>query len=131
MLQCDCVYFVVMVPVQERSEDMNRKRNWLQFALKCVTERLTREIQISAFSKRGFYALKSFQAVQMYLVFVMTVLALMPIYTYVSPETLKSQVDHEEEKCSKMKQLLVKTKKDLADAKKQVCVSGRMTFFLC
>lgn len=61
----------------------------------------------------------------MYLVFVMTA----HLYIYVSPETLKSQVDNEEEKCSKMKQLLVKTKKDLADAKKQVCVSLRTTFF--
>lgn len=34
-------------------------------------------------------------------------------------ETLKSQLDQGEEKTSKMKQLLVKTKKDLADAKKQ------------
>ncbi|XP_076119725.1 GRIP and coiled-coil domain-containing protein 2 [Alosa pseudoharengus] len=33
-------------------------------------------------------------------------------------ESLKSQVDQGEEKSSKMKQLLVKTKKDLADAKK-------------
>ena len=40
-----------------------------------------------------------------------------------SPETLKSQLDQGEEKTSKMKQLLVKTKKDLADAKKQVCVT--------
>ena len=36
-------------------------------------------------------------------------------------ESLKAQVDQGEEKTSKMKQLLVKTKKDLADAKKQVC----------
>ncbi|KAM4561449.1 GRIP and coiled-coil domain-containing protein 2 isoform 1-T1 [Fundulus diaphanus] len=34
-------------------------------------------------------------------------------------EALKSQLDQEEEKTMKMKQLLVKTKKDLADAKKQ------------
>ncbi|KAM9343606.1 GRIP and coiled-coil domain-containing protein 2 isoform 1-T1 [Pholidichthys leucotaenia] len=34
-------------------------------------------------------------------------------------EALKSQLDQEEEKSSKMKQLLVNTKKDLADAKKQ------------
>ncbi|KAM3862243.1 GRIP and coiled-coil domain-containing protein 2 [Diretmus argenteus] len=34
-------------------------------------------------------------------------------------EALKSQLDQGEEKTSKMKQLLVKTKKDLADAKKQ------------
>lgn len=40
-----------------------------------------------------------------------------------SPESLKSQLDQGEEKTSKMKQLLVKTKKDLADAKKQVCFS--------
>ena len=47
----------------------------------------------------------------------------MPVDPYhVSPEALKSQLDQEEEKTSKMKQLLVKTKKDLADAKKQVCV---------
>lgn len=39
----------------------------------------------------------------------------------VFPESLKSQLDQGEEKTSKMKQLLVKTKKDLADAKKQVC----------
>lgn len=39
----------------------------------------------------------------------------------VSTEALKSQLDQGEEKTSKMKQLLVKTKKDLADAKKQVC----------
>uniref|UniRef100_A0A3Q0QT64 GRIP and coiled-coil domain containing 2 n=1 Tax=Amphilophus citrinellus TaxID=61819 RepID=A0A3Q0QT64_AMPCI len=37
-------------------------------------------------------------------------------------ESLKSQLDQGEEKHSKIKQLLVKTKKDLADAKKQVCV---------
>lgn len=36
-------------------------------------------------------------------------------------EDLKGQLDQGEEKTSKMKQLLVKTKKDLADAKKQVC----------
>lgn len=40
---------------------------------------------------------------------------------FVSTEALKSQLDQGEEKTSKMKQLLVKTKKDLADAKKQVC----------
>lgn len=39
-----------------------------------------------------------------------------------SPEALKSQLDQGEEKTSKMKQLLVKTKKDLADAKKEVCL---------
>lgn len=38
-------------------------------------------------------------------------------------ESLKSQVDQGEEKLSKMKQLLVKTKKDLADAKKNVSCS--------
>lgn len=38
-----------------------------------------------------------------------------------SAETLTLQQDHGEEKMSKIKQLLVKTKKDLADAKKQVC----------
>lgn len=41
----------------------------------------------------------------------------------VSAETLKLQQDQGEEKVSKIKQLLVKTKKDLADAKKQVCGS--------
>lgn len=39
-----------------------------------------------------------------------------------SVEALKLQQDQGEEKMSKIKQLLVKTKKDLADAKKQVCV---------
>lgn len=39
-----------------------------------------------------------------------------------SSESLKSQLDQGEEKNAKTKQLLVKTKKDLADAKKQVCV---------
>lgn len=40
-------------------------------------------------------------------------------------ESLKSQVDQGEEKSSKMKQLLVKTKKDLADAKKNVSCCSR------
>lgn len=44
------------------------------------------------------------------------------VCAFVSAEALKSQLDQGEEKSSKMKQLLVKTKKDLADAKKQVCV---------
>lgn len=39
-----------------------------------------------------------------------------------SAEALKLQQDQAEEKTSKLKQLLVKTKKDLADAKIQVCV---------
>lgn len=41
---------------------------------------------------------------------------------FVYAEALKSQLEQGEEKTSKMKQLLVKTKKDLADVKKQVCV---------
>lgn len=47
-----------------------------------------------------------------------------------SVEALKLQQDQGEEKMSKIKQLLVKTKKDLADAKKQVCVCARATDFL-
>uniref|UniRef100_A0A8C7C5Y0 GRIP and coiled-coil domain containing 2 n=1 Tax=Oncorhynchus kisutch TaxID=8019 RepID=A0A8C7C5Y0_ONCKI len=39
-------------------------------------------------------------------------------------EVLKSQLDQGEDKSSKMKQLLVKTKKDLADAKRQVRPKG-------
>lgn len=45
----------------------------------------------------------------------------------VPTEVLKGQLDQGEEKTSKMKQLLVKTKKDLADAKKQVC----SVFYVC
>lgn len=39
-----------------------------------------------------------------------------------SAEALKLQQDQADEKTSKLKQLLVKTKKDVADAKIQVCV---------
>uniref|UniRef100_W5LLB3 GRIP domain-containing protein n=1 Tax=Astyanax mexicanus TaxID=7994 RepID=W5LLB3_ASTMX len=50
-------------------------------------------------------------------------------------ESLKTLVDTGEEKASKMKQLLVKTKKDLADAKKEVtgnCILGtRNACFVC
>ncbi len=49
----------------------------------------------------------------------------------VSPEALKSQLDQGEEKTSKMKQLLVKTKKDLGDAKKQVCFSVCVRVCVC
>ena len=43
-------------------------------------------------------------------------------------ESLKSQLDQGEEKSSKMKQLLVKTKKDLADAKKNVSCTHSYAF---
>lgn len=51
----------------------------------------------------------------------------------VSAEALKLQQDQGEEKTSKIKQLLVKTKKDLADAKKQVCVCtcDRLSLTVC
>lgn len=41
------------------------------------------------------------------------------------PASLQSSVQHYEEKNTKIKQLLVKTKKELADAKQVVCPSLR------
>lgn len=41
-------------------------------------------------------------------------------YVLILPESLKLLLDQTEDKASKMKQLLVKTKKDLADAKQKV-----------
>lgn len=46
-------------------------------------------------------------------------------------ESLKLKVDQIEEKASKMKQLLVKTKKDLGDAKQKVSLCKEYSYDLC
>lgn len=50
---------------------------------------------------------------------------------FASTEDLKSQLDQEEDKTSKIKQLLVKTKKDLANAKTEVSIRVYASLCVC